>query len=70
MPVIKSNQIKFKTSMIRSNLCHYSNAYIYLKKTITVPNTRTAAAPNDGNTKVAFKKYFPFNNCISEIKNT
>ena len=56
--------------MIRSNLCHYSNAYIYLKETMTVPNTRTAAAPNDGNTKVAFKKYFPFNNCISEIKNT
>ena len=26
----KSNQIKFKTSMIRSSLCYYSDAYIYL----------------------------------------
>ena len=34
-----SNQIKFKTSMIRSNLPHYSNAYMHVKGTITVPNT-------------------------------
>ena len=34
-----SNQIKFKTSMIRSNLPHYSNAYMHVKGAITVPNT-------------------------------
>ena len=31
-----SNQIKFKTSMIRSNLCDYGDAYINVKGTITV----------------------------------
>ena len=31
------NQIKFKPSMIRSNLCDYRDAYIYVQ--IDVPNT-------------------------------
>ena len=39
-----SNQIKIKTSMIRSNLCDYSDVYIHVKEFITVTNTRTAAA--------------------------
>ena len=42
-----SNQIKFKTSMIRSNLCDYSNAYINVKGNITDPNTGTTVAAND-----------------------
>ena len=33
-----SNNIKFKTSIIRSNLCDYSDAYILVKGTILVPN--------------------------------
>ena len=31
-----SNDIKFKTAMLRSNLCDYADAYILLKRTITV----------------------------------
>ena len=46
-----SNQIKFKTSMIWSNLCDYSDAYIHVKGTIAVPNTGTAAAPDNRNKK-------------------
>ena len=65
-----SNQIKFKISMVRSYLCDYSDAYIHVKGTITVPNTGTAAAPNNGNTKVIFKNCPPFTNCIGEINNT
>ena len=42
-----SNQIKFKTLMIRLNLCDYSDAYINVKGNITDPNTGTAVAPND-----------------------
>ena len=34
-----SNQIKFKTSVRRSNLCNYSDAYIYVKGISTLPNT-------------------------------
>ena len=51
------SQIKFKTAIIISNLCEYSDAYILVKETITVPNTGTVAAPNDRNKKVIFKNY-------------
>ena len=34
-----SNQIKFKTAMITSNLCDYSDAYIHVEGTIEFPNT-------------------------------
>ena len=44
---------KFKTSMIRSNLCDYSDIYILVKGTITVSNTAAAgAAVNKTNKKV------------------
>ena len=36
-PVDKS--IRFKTSMLRSNLCDYSDAYIVVKESITVEGT-------------------------------
>ena len=35
--------VKFKTSMIRSSLCDYSDKYILAKWTITVTNTTAAA---------------------------
>ena len=31
-----NKQIRFKTSMLRSNFCDYSDAYIVVKRTITV----------------------------------
>ena len=49
-----NNQFKFKTSMIRSNLCDYSDVYIHVKGTITVPNTRIVAAPNNKNKNAFF----------------
>ena len=52
--------------MIRSNLCNYSDAYIYVKGIITVQNTAAAAAPvHKTNKKVICKNYVPFTNCIS-----
>ena len=43
---IKSNsQIKFKTVVLKSILCAYSDVYIVVKKTITV--SYMAAAAND-----------------------
>ena len=51
-----NSAIKFRTSMIRSNLCDYSDTYIHLKATMIVPNTAAAAAPlNNGNKKVILK---------------
>ena len=40
------NQIKFKTKMLRSSLCDYSDAYILVKGNITVNNTAAAATAN------------------------
>ena len=66
-----NSQIKFKTTMLRSSLCGYSDAYILVKGTITVNNTAAqGAAANNTNKKVIFKNCAPFTNCISEINNT
>ena len=34
--------------MLRSNLCDYSDAYIYFKETITVTNTASQDQANNG----------------------
>ena len=39
-----NSQIKFKTIMLKSSLCDYSDAYILFKETITVNNTAAAGA--------------------------
>ena len=66
-----NKQIRFKTSMLRSSLCDYSDAYILVKGNITVNNTAGAgAAANNINKKVIFKNCAPFTNCVSEINNT
>ena len=66
-----NSQIKFKTTMLKSSLCDYSDAYILVKGTITVNNTAAqGAAANNTNKKVIFKSCAPFTNCISEINNT
>ena len=35
----KNTQIKFKTTMLKSSLCNYSDEYILFKGNITVNNT-------------------------------
>ena len=65
-----NKQIKFKTSMLISSLCDYSDAYILFKRNITVNNTVAAgAAANNTNKKVVFKNYASFTNCIGKINN-
>ena len=66
-----NSQIKFKTTMLKSSLCYYSDAYILVKGTITVNNTAAqGAAANNTNKRVIFKNCAPFANCISEINKT
>ena len=65
-----NSQIKFKTTMLKSSLCDYSDVYILAKGIITVNNTAVGAAANNTNKKVIFKNCAPFTNCISEINNT
>ena len=66
-----NSQIKFETTMLKSSLRDYSDAYILVKGTITVNNTAAANSDaNNTNKKVIFKNCAPFTNCISEINNT
>ena len=58
--------------MLRSSLCDYSDAYIFVigKITITGAGDDTVARQTDERDKgVAFKNCSPFTNCISEINN-
>ena len=61
-----NSQIKFKTTMLKSSLCDYSDAYILVNRNITVNNTAADAATADNtNQKWIFKNCTPFTNCIS-----
>ena len=63
-----NKQNKFKTLMLTSSLCDYSDAYILVKGNITVYNTAAAGADaNNNNKKVILKNCAPFTNCISKI---
>ena len=66
-----NSNIRFKTSVVRSNLCDYSDSYILAKGAMTVPNTAAAGtAGSNANKKVIFKNYAPFTDCITQINNT
>ena len=39
-----NSQIKFKTTMLKSSLCDYSDAYILVKRTITITGAGADAA--------------------------
>ena len=63
-------QIKFKTIMLKSNLCDYRDAYILVegKITITGAGNDVAATQADERDKgVAFKNCAPFTSCKSDI---
>ena len=68
-----TSQIKFKTTMSKSSLCDYSDAYILAKGKITITGRGDHAAARQADERdkgVAFKNCAPFTNCISEINNT
>ena len=50
-----NKQIRFKTAMLRSSLCDYSDVHILAKGNITVNRTAAAGATtNNNNKKVIF----------------
>ena len=56
--------IRIKTSRLRSDLCDFSDAYIIVKRDITLEGDNDA---NKQNKDLAFKNNAPFINCISKI---
>ena len=68
-----SDQIKFKTIMLKSSLCDYSDVNILVKGKITirgVGDDGAARQADEIDKGVAFKNCAPFTICISEINNT
>ena len=59
--------LRFKNSMLRSDLCDYSDAYIVVKWEITVEGDNDAKTRNK---KLILKKNDPFRSCISKINKT
>ena len=64
-----NKQIRFKKSMLRSDLCDYSDAYIVVKGDITLTKTNGRGIIDIRNRFLAFKNNAPFTNCISKINN-
>ena len=68
-----NSQIKFKTTMLKSSLCDYSDAYVLAKGKITITGAGADAPARKAGERdkgVAFKNCAPFTNCIREINNT
>ena len=58
--------MRFKTSMLESDLYDYSDAYIVVKGTINVTNPNNDAYDK----KLAFENNAPFISCILKTNNT
>ena len=67
-----NSQIKLKTTMLKSSLCDYSDAYILVKEKITITGAEddaVARQADERDTGLVLKNCAPFTNCINEIKN-
>ena len=66
-----NDDIRFKTTMLRSNLCDYADSYIKGTITITGEGDNAGEIQADERDKgVTFKNYAPFIKRISRINNT
>ena len=69
----ENSDIRFKTRMLRSNLCDYADSYILIKGTITITGEGDNAGEMQADERdkgVTFKNCAPFTKCISRINNT
>ena len=68
-----SNDVTFKTTMLRSNLCDYADTYILVEGTITITGSGDDASARQADERdkgVTFKNCTPFTKYISRISNT
>ena len=68
----ENSQIRFKTSMLKSSLCDYSDAYIIVRGTKVTDGAGAddnARRLDERNKGVIFKNCAPFTDFISEINN-
>ena len=62
-----NKQIRFKTSMLRSDLCDFNDAYIVVKGIVTVAVSTNERDRDEINRQVILKNNAPFISCISKI---
>ena len=70
---INDETTMIKTTMLKSSLCGYSDAYALVKGRVKIVGAGADAAAkqaDDRDKGVAFNNCAPFINCISEINNT
>ena len=48
-------QTNFKTAMLKPSLCYYSDAYILVKRTVTVAQVLAPTEPDNDGKEVVFK---------------
>ena len=68
-----NSDIRFKTTMLRSNLCDYADSYILVKGTITITGEGDNAGERQADERdkgVTFKNCAPFTKCVNRINNT
>ena len=66
----KNKSIRFKTPMLRSDLCDYADAYILVNGTITVlANAGANNIRDKKDRKLILKNNAPFVSCITRINN-
>ena len=68
-----NEDVKFKSTMLRSNLCDCADSYILVKGTITTTGEGADADARQADERdkgVTFKNCAPFTKCISRINNT
>ena len=68
-----NSDIRLKSTMLKSSLCDYSDAYVLVKTRITITGERNDAAVRQAGEKkkgVILKNFAPFINCKGEIDNT
>ena len=68
-----NGDIKFKTTMLRSNPYDYADSYILVKGTITITGAGANADARQADERhkgVTFKNCAPFTKCIIRINNT
>ena len=68
-----SNDIRFRTTKLRSSSCDYADAYILVKETIIITGEDAdddAKQADERGKGVTFKNCGPFTKCVSRINNT
>ena len=68
-----SNSIKFESTMLRSNLCDYADAYILVNRRITITGAgadRAVRRADERDKGLTFKNCVSFTKYINRINNT